>query len=489
MRQTDERLVMKQGIHVSRVTIPLEVLGCLTASMARRFKALPVAMDEETLSLVMQNPEDDRAISLIEAQTRRTVQALPAADPDALEKVIRRYYPDNAVNDGSPLALFEQLITRALQTHSSDVHIDPDSDGGAIRLRIDGMMRIDRRMEHALTADLIQAVKVAANLDIAEKRMPQDGQITMKTDDEEINLRVATVPTLHGEKITLRILATASVTAELSRLEDLGMAPFHFSLMTRALDYSHGMILLSGPTGSGKTTTLYAALRRLRESGTLHILSIEDPVEIPLNGINQVHVDSERVSFNGALRSLLRHDPDVIMIGEIRDAETADIAVKAAMTGHLVLSTLHTNDSIGVISRLMNLGITRDQLVGTLRLAVAQRLVRRPCPHCMRLTQPDERFASSFGPALHADRAYPSAVGCPLCASTGYAGRLGLYEMIPLDRELRSAILAGENEDQLARIVFSKPEQRTLMSDGLFKAAEGRTTLAEVLRVAYTGGD
>ncbi len=483
---------MINQIDTSKIVIALDVLGCISSAMARRLGVLPVALDEDTVSLVMTDPEDDVAISQVEAHTHRVVRVLRPMNPAAFEATIRRYYPDGAAQQGragSALELFEQLVNRALQFRSSDIHIDPSAGGGCVRMRVDGMMRVDREMPAEQTHELTQAIKVAANLDIAEKRVPQDGQISLPVGDDDISMRVATVPTVNGEKITLRILATAAVAEDLDKLESLGMSDAHEQMMESALDCANGMILLSGPTGSGKTTTLYAALRRLREPGTRHIISIEDPVEIPLGGINQVHVDSERVSFNGALRSALRHDPDVIMIGEIRDEETADIAVKAAMTGHIVLSTLHTNDSVGIISRLLNLNVAREELAATVRLAVAQRLVRCPCPHCVKPAPPEERFRDLFGEALDATRTYPVAKGCSLCGGTGYAGRMGLYEMLPMDKSVRKLVAAKATNDEIVQAVFSSPGQSLLLQDGLCRSAEGKTTLSEVVRVAYMGGD
>jgi type IV pilus assembly protein PilB len=478
----------KQAIELNRIAIPREVLALVPPAMARRLQAIPIEADEDRLSVVLADVQDDVALTQIEAHTQRTVQAFPVRHAEELDRALQRYYPANiAVDDGSPLAVFEGLVHRALQQRCSDIHIDPDDEGGCVRLRIDGLLRVDRTLNEDLARDLALAVKVAANLDIAEKRAPQDGQINLSVAGEDIAMRVATVPTIHGEKVTLRILATAAVDAELTTIDALGMDEIHLAMFRRALGVSHGLVLLSGPTGSGKTTTLYAALRDLQAPGVHHIVSIEDPVEIPLPGITQVHVDSERVSFNGALRSVLRHDPDIIMIGEIRDAETADIAVKSAMTGHLVFSTLHTNDAIGVISRLLNLGVPRDQLASTLRLSVAQRLVRVPCPHCVEWGAPESRLATLFGDLLDGEASYPIPKGCSLCAGTGYAGRTGLYEMIPLTATLREGLLARATDEELARVAFAVPCQRTLQQDGLIKAARGRTTLAEVQRVTYTG--
>lgn len=482
---------MINQIDTSKIVIALDVLGCVSSVMARRLQVLPVLLDEDTVSLVMADPEDDVAIAQVEAHTHRMVRVLRPVHPDTFGATIRRYYPDAARlgTAGTALELFEQLVNRALQFRSSDIHIDPSTHGGCVRMRVDGMMRVDREMPPEQTHELVQAVKVAANLDISEKRVPQDGQISLPVGEDDISMRVATVPTVNGEKITLRILATAAVAEDLNKLESIGMSEPHQKMMEEALACANGMILLSGPTGSGKTTTLYAALRRLREPGTRHIISIEDPVEIPLNGINQVHVDSDRVSFNGALRSALRHDPDVIMIGEIRDKETADIAVKAAMTGHIVLSTLHTNDSVGIISRLLNLHVAREELTATIRLAVAQRLVRCPCPHCVKQAPPEERYRDLFGNVLDIASTYPVATGCSFCGGTGYAGRMGIYEMLPINKSVRELVATGATNDEISEAVFSSTGYPCLLQDGLQRAAAGKTTLSEIVRVAYLGGD
>jgi type II secretory ATPase GspE/PulE/Tfp pilus assembly ATPase PilB-like protein len=298
---------------------------------------------------------------------------------------------------------------------------------------------------------------------------------------------VATVPTVRGEKMTLRILATESLVAELADLAALGMNESHHEMLLSALNQAHGVILLSGPTGSGKTTTLYASLRYLRRPGTHHILSIEDPVEIPMEGINQVHVDAERVSFNRALRSALRHDPDIIMIGEIRDGETADIAVKSALTGHLVLSTLHANNSTGVMTRLLNLGVAPELVTTALRLVIAQRLVRRPCPHCMRWIPPRETDREWLGWDLQEEIRVPQAVGCHLCDDTGYAGRTGLYEMVPMNRAVREMVRQGASEDAIASHVFEELGLPTLRDDGAAKVRMGVTTIEEVRRVTFLG--
>ena len=435
--------------------------------------------------MVAANPEEDAALAQIEAQTGRGIQILPARRPEQIAAAIRRYYPEDAEEAKTPLGLFEHLVGRALQVHCSDIHVDPQEEEGCVRMRVDGLLRVDQTLSPELTAEVVSAIKVAAGLDIAEHRVPQDGQINLERFGETVNLRIATMPTIHGEKVTARLLANASTAAELATLEGLDMSPLHHGFFTEALRNTHGILLLSGPTGSGKTTTLYAALRRLREPGNLHIVGIEDPVEIPLAGINQMRIDSDRVSFGGALRSALRHDPDIIMLGEIRDEETADIAVKCALTGHLVLSTVHTNDSVGVVTRLLNLGVTRDLLASTLRLAVAQRLVRRPCPHCLEWEEASPAAHAAFGWPEGEPVRVPRPRGCSLCAGTGYAGRCGLFEMFPVDRALRALVLDGASEAEMRDLLFGARALPRLLQDGAEKIRAGHTTVAEVERVTF----
>lgn len=483
---TPERPPKPACIDLRRVVASQEAIKRISGHQARRLGVLPIAIEQESLQVVLADEDDTFAVSQLEAQVGMPIRVLRAMNPDMVPGVIRRYYPQQeSANAGTPLGLFEEIVQRAILCHSSDIHLDPESEVGRVRLRVDGMLRVDREVSLEETAELVSAIKVAAGLDIAERRVPQDGQVTLRSMGEEITMRVATVPTICGEKVTLRILATESLVAELADIGALGMDDVHHRMLLDAFGYSHGVILLSGPTGSGKTTTLYASLRYLRQPGIHHILSIEDPVEIPLDGINQVHVDSERVSFNRALRSALRHDPDIIMIGEIRDGETADIAVKSALTGHLVLSTLHANDSPGVVTRLLNLGVAPELVTSALRLVIAQRLVRRPCVHCVRWESPSEVDREWFGWGPDEEVRVPKATGCPLCNQTGYAGRTGLYEMIPMDRTMRQLVRDGAGEDRMAAYVFGELGLPTLRDDGRSKICQGLTTIDEVRRVAY----
>ncbi|MDR1963570.1 MAG: type II/IV secretion system protein [Planctomycetaceae bacterium] len=475
----------KSVIDLSRVVSSRDALRLLAPQMARRLGILPMMIADEKLYVVMEDEDDYLALSQLENLVGLPVIVLRAKKPETVSIFIRKYYPEQTSElDGTPLGLLEEIVFRAMLSRSSDIHFDPERENGYVRLRIDGMMRVDQSLPLANMNELISAVKVSSGLNIAERRIPQDGQLTLWIGNDEVSMRVATVPTLYGEKMTLRILATENTLAELAELDMLGMNEQHLQLFLATLENAHGVILLSGPTGSGKTTTLYAALRHLKRPGTLHLLSIEDPVEIPLDGINQIRIDNERIDFNRALRSTLRHDPDVIMIGEIRDAETADIAIKSSLTGHLVLSTLHANDSVGVIARLLNLGIAPELVNSALRLVIAQRLVRSPCPHCVRFESPavvDREFFGWTDEAI----SVPKAVGCPLCNHSGYAGRLGLYEMAPVDRQVREMVRNKESEDALSHYLFVQRSMLSLRADGAEKVRKGLTTAEEVRRVIY----
>ncbi|NCC52172.1 MAG: type II/IV secretion system protein [Spartobacteria bacterium] len=475
-------------VDLSKVLIEESALARVPGRLARRYGLLPVALKGDTLTIVQADPDDPIGVMDLEGRLGVRIETLAASRPEAVSRAIARYYAGEA-GEEAPTALvaLERLVNRAIQIHCSDIHLDPEEGVGVARMRVDGMMRIVSEFPTSFMADLVSAVKVAARLDIAERRAPQDGQIVMDSLGESIAMRVAVIPTTHGEKVTLRILATAAVAEELDRLDALGMNTQHYKMIHSALEQAHGVLLLSGPTGSGKTTTLYAALRHLREPGTRHILTIENPVEIPLQGVNQIQIDGERVTFAKALRSVLRHDPDIIMVGEVRDAETADIAVKSALTGHLVLATLHANTSVSVITRLLNLGVSRELAASTLRLVVAQRLVRRPCPHCVTHETATEALCEEFGWNPDVPPRLPRVCGCAFCGQLGYAGRLGLYEMTPVDRELRDLIVSGAGEDRMADLAFAKRKWPTLAQDGAVKAAAGLTTPEEVRRVTFLG--
>ena len=392
------------------------------------------------------------------------------AEPASLRRALNRVFGGNAgAAPGTPrtrpgeaggaadgdgegaVATCDELMHTAIIRQASDIHIDPDEKQMHVRLRVDGVLEPTRSFPIAVHNGVISRFKVLGGMDIAEKRAPQDGHFThvFGPSGQRLDVRLATLPTRHGERMTVRLLAlqTESLT-----LERLGMSPADLAAFSEAIDKPHGLILLTGPTGSGKTTTLYAALRRIIAQEPQNIITIEDPIEYAISGVAQVEVDSaDKVSFHKALRSVLRHDPDVVMIGEIRDGETADIAIKSSLTGHLVFSTLHTNSAASALTRLADMGLARYLIAATMRLVVAQRLVRRLCARCRRARPLAESEAVALGNPQAAGTTVYDPAGCLYCADRGFVGRLGLFELLPVDEPLSRSIAAGADEGEIVR--------------------------------------
>ncbi|MFA6133126.1 MAG: GspE/PulE family protein [Phycisphaerae bacterium] len=375
------------------------------------------------------------------------------------------------------------LISSAVKEGASDIHIEPSENRLRIRYRIDGLLFEQQAPPMQLHAAIISRLKIMANLDIAERRLPQDGRIRATVHGRTVDLRVSTLPINHGEKCVIRILDNRSIMVG---LENLGMHPDTLEAFRRQIDQPHGIILVTGPTGSGKSTTLYSALG-VMDSDKMNISTVEDPVEYELGSINQVHVhESIGMTFSAALRSLLRQDPDVIMIGEIRDDETARIAVQASLTGHLVLSTLHTNDAPSSITRLINIGVEPYLISASLNAVIAQRLVRKVCTHCKAPVKTIRESAMAYLKKVGSDitTIYQGA-GCEKCRQTGYKGRIGIYEMLELNDTLRDVITSNPALTDLRRIA-NESGMRTLRQDGLMKVAQGTTTIDELMRVTET---
>jgi type IV pilus assembly protein PilB len=487
-------------LNLDRVKIDPRVALKVSASLAVRRQVLPFALAEGKVHVACVNPTDTAALQAIEKMIGSPVQVEPA-EPESLKRALDRVYGDlsNAAAPVRPrsvdlrstselapediVALCEELLQAALLRQASDIHIDPEVDGVLVRFRVDGVLERYRKLPPTVTNGLLSRFKVMCGMDIAEKRAPQDGGFkhSFGRSGQVIDLRVATLPTKHGERMTLRLLAlqTESLT-----LERLGMREQDLRCFAQAIDKPHGMILLTGPTGSGKTTTLYAAMRRLLDHEDLNVVTVEDPIEYEMKGVAQVEIDSaDKVSFVKALRSVLRHDPDVVMIGEIRDQDTADVAIKASLTGHLVFSTLHTNSAVSVITRLADMGVDRFLIAATLRLAVAQRLVRQLCPRCR---QPRDLTAAE-ATALHrpdlAGRLVYDPKGCIYCSGRGYTGRLGIFEMLLLDEEWSRSIALGAEEGELLGRM-REANVATLIDDGVEKLLGGVTSVREVLNAA-----
>jgi len=387
--------------------------------------------------------------------------------------------------DDAPIIRFlNTLLTQALRERASDIHIEAFEGRSLVRFRIDGTLREVLEPPRALHAALVSRVKVMAELDIAEKRLPQDGRITLRIAGRPVDVRVSTLPTGHGERVVLRLLDKQAGVLDFT---SLGMSDDTRDRMDGLVRQAHGIVLVTGPTGSGKSTTLYAALSRL-DADRLNIMTVEDPIEYDLDGIGQTQVNAGiDMSFARALRAILRQDPDVVMIGEIRDLETARIAVQASLTGHLVLATLHTNDAVGAVTRLIDMGIEPFLLSSSLLGVMAQRLVRRLCADCRRLGPANAAQRMELPPELR-ERLLHEAVGCAACKETGYRGRTGIYEMLIVDRECAELIHSGASE-QMLRDHNARHGVVSLRADGMRWIAAGETTLDEVLRVTRASVD
>ena len=381
-------------------------------------------------------------------------------------------------NDAPLIRLINALFTQALRDGASDIHIEPFETRSVVRLRIDGTLRDLIEPARALHGAIVSRVKIMAQLDIAEKRLPQDGRITLRVAGKPIDVRVSTIPTGHGERVVLRLLDKQAGRLDLSRL---GMDDATLAHMDKLIREPHGIVLVTGPTGSGKTTTLYAALARL-DPKALNIMTVEDPIEYDLDGISQTQINTRiEMSFARALRTILRQDPDVVMIGEIRDLETAQIAVQASLTGHLVFATLHTNDAVAAVTRLVDMGVEPFLLASSLIGVGAQRLVRRLCMECRKPFAADAAQLRALGFAPMQGTFF-TAQGCPACNHSGYRGRTGIYELLSVDDGLRRLIHDRASE-QLLREYAVSHGMRSLRDDGMRWAAEGGISLEEVVRV------
>lgn len=420
------------------------------------FEREPAATLEQRIARAYAGGESSAAAVVGEVESAvdlsRLMQDLPAVE-DLLE----------AANDAPIIRMLNALLTQAAKDGASDIHIEPYERSSSVRFRVDGTLREVVQPNRALHAALISRLKIMAELDIAEKRLPQDGRISLRIGGRAIDVRVSTLPSAHGERAVLRLLDKSE---SMFTLEALGMSGDVLSSFNKLVQQPHGIVLVTGPTGSGKTTTLYASLQRI-DTGTTNVLTVEDPIEYELPGIGQTQVNSKiDLTFAKALRAILRQDPDVIMIGEIRDFETAQIAIQASLTGHLVLATLHTNDAPSAVTRLVDMGVEPFLLSSSLLGVLAQRLVRKLCPQCKR--------ADARG------RYHP--VGCPACGHTGYKGRTGVYELMVADDKIRSLIHARAAESQLF-VAAEANGLRSMREDGERLVTEGVTSPEEVMRV------
>lgn len=432
----------------------------------------------------MERAEFDRRLSEIYAVGAMTADAIAdeVADDGSLDSLVDGI-PKAAdlleSNDEAPvIRLINGLIAEAMKIQASDIHIEPFENRLSVRLRIDGVLQEVLNLTGRVAPLLVSRIKVMARLDIAEKRLPQDGRLSLTIGGKALDVRVSTLPAQHGERVVLRLL---DKTQGHLRLEQLGMAPRTLEALRAATAEPNGIVLVTGPTGSGKTTTLYAALSELNDK-TRNILTVEDPVEYALEGVGQTQVNARvGMTFAAGLRAILRQDPDIVMVGEIRDPETAQIAVQASLTGHLVLSTVHTNSAVGAITRLRDMGVESFLLAPTLKAVVAQRLVRRLCPECKTPFTAGPAERKLLGLKDDAPLTLWRPIGCPACKNTGYRGRLGIYEVVVVHEALRQRIHDDAPEQELTAVAFQNTE--TLMQCGARQVRAGETAVEEILRV------
>jgi general secretion pathway protein E len=467
----------------------------LSPRFLRQFRCLPVGRDDHTVTLAMADPLDVETVSAVKSCTGLKVRTVLAGEQEILD-AIDKYYgetargdsgidPDNAdaaedlehlrdmASEAPVIRLVNAIIAQAVEKRSSDIHLEPFEKDFRIRYRIDGVLYNQEPPPREMKAAMISRVKLMAKLNIAERRLPQDGRIKIKTLGREVDLRVSTLPTLYGESVVMRLLDRSA-----GDFYDLGRLGFDAHMLNRMEHYTslpHGIFLVTGPTGSGKSTTLYSALKRINQADK-KIITIEDPVEYQMDGINQIHVNPQiGLTFASGLRHIVRQDPDVIMVGEIRDRETADIAIRSSLTGHFVFSTLHTNDAPSAITRLTDMGVENYLITSSLVAVLAQRLVRTICANCKAAD------GTRIAPDGETVKCYRGR-GCEQCFGSGYTGRVGIFEMMELNDEIRKLIMHGDDAVAITNEA-RRNGMRNLREDGWMKVSQGVTTADEVMRV------
>ena len=513
-------------IEIEKQLIDPEVVQLIPADMARRLTAIPLYRDKEAVVVAMADPLNIFGLDDVKKAAGREIRQVVATRSD-IQRAIDRYYgmsktietaamnfaeemgaplietaaiPGAAAEDAPVVKLVSMLIAQAVMDHASDIHIDPEGDHLKVRYRIDGLLTEVRILPREMHSPIISRIKILANMDIAEKRMPQDGRFqarithgetgpmvtavfrersALRMDGEAtVDIRVSTLPVIQGETVVMRILDRSQITMT---LEGLHFSPAMFDRYRRLITRSYGMILVTGPTGSGKTTTLYASINTI-DRKAYNIVTVEDPVEYQMLGVNQMQVNPKAgVTFASGLRSILRQDPDIIMVGEIRDRETAEIAIHAALTGHLVFATLHTNDAAGATTRLIDMGIEPFLISSSVIGIMAQRLVRKICDHCRKPYAAKSELLKSLGIAA-GEASFSRGEGCPACKNTGYQGRVAVFELIEMNEAIRDLIIAKASSASMKNSA-AQAGFRTLRQEGMLKVEAGVTSVEEVLRV------
>ncbi len=502
-QQLIEVLEFQLGIpHVSLYRYPFDtkLFSLIPKDAAKRNLIIPLKKEGNKLFVAMADPMDFYTIEDLRLATGFQIDTAIATKDDILRSINKYYDTDDSfeeLKDGAPerekieqetitdqdspvVRLVNQLLSNAVTQKSSDIHIDPQETKVIIRYRVDGILRTERSLPKHMQSMLTARIKIMANLDITEHRIPQDGRIKTNVDFRPIDLRVSTLPTVYGEKIVLRLLDLSSALNDLGKL---GFNKLNLNRFQSMIERPTGIVLITGPTGSGKSSTLYAALNKLN-SEEVNIITIEDPVEYQLEGINQIQTNANvGLTFAKGLRAILRQDPNIIMVGEIRDRETAEVAIRASLTGHLVLSTIHTNDSLSTVTRLIDMGVEPFLVASSLSGIVAQRLVRKVCRDCAQEEAPSVREIEIFKRrGMTIDRIVRGR-GCASCNMTGYKGRLAIHEVLTIEDDMRKVIM---NNEPLSKLREHAIRSKTifLLDDGLYKVKQGYTTTEEILRVA-----
>ncbi len=493
-------------VDLSEQAVDGSAVGRVPGAVARRHCALPIAIEEGKIVVAMADPANVFAIDDIRSMTGLDVRPVVATRADVLAAIDRYYRADSDLDDltnamsrgqdeeddlskvkeiveDAPIVKYVNLlITQAIRDGASDIHLEPTERDLRVRFRIDGVLHEVMRSPRAIQSGVISRLKIMADINIAERRVPQDGRLSVNAHGTKIDLRVATLPTVWGEKVVMRILDNSTAMLDLA---DLGFREDNYERYARSFTKPYGMILVTGPTGSGKSTTLYATLNIISRP-EVNVITVEDPVEYRVAGINQVQTNAKAgLTFASALRSILRSDPDVVLIGEIRDHETAQIAVEAALTGHLVLSTLHTNDAPSAVTRLIEMGIEPFLVGSALDCVLAQRLARRLCTKCREPYTPDREVLEAARFPLEQDQPVPTLfrpVGCPVCAKTGYKGRLALHEVMLITEEVERLAVTRASSAAITEVARSQG-MTSLREDGLAKVLAGLTSMDEILRV------
>ena len=495
-----ERLKMTY-MNLDDVDVDFRISEKAPTAQLKKYGVIPVKEDDLNMYIAFSDPFDMDAQDRVQGIFNKKLVKIVIADPNQITKYLAKIELSDSIrglvneirkeltntggsgkdDDSSAiLQLIEMIVKQSIISRGSDIHIEPSENNCVVRTRIDGMLAEIFIFDKDIYPPLVSRLKLLSNMDIAERRKPQDGRFSMKISGREYDFRISTLPIINGESTVMRILDKSKVIIS---LEKLGMHPESFKKFSAAMHAPYGVILVTGPTGSGKSTTLYAALNDVKSVDT-KIITVEDPVEYQVNLIQQVHVNEKAgLTFAAALRSILRQDPDIIMIGEIRDQETLRIAIQAALTGHLVFSTLHTNDAISAIPRIVDMGIESYLISGALIAVEAQRLVRKLCPKCKQPTSVPKSMLDTLAPYLPEKYTFYKPVGCDECAQTGYAGREMISEILPITDKMQSLIANGASKDDMKELAL-KEGFIDMFHDGIIRAARGVTSIEEIYRVA-----